>query len=269
MRIIGLLALCAVLAGCLPPASRSTEGQNTAGAESDPCAATEPATPRHLPPLPRKVSVECAAFSPDGKLLLTGYDIIVQPHEPGYCQYLRLWDVASGQELRVLKGHRDRVTGVAFLPDSKRAVSASRDGTWKLWDVTTGLALWTIQVPGGGTGPALSADGKLVLGCTLDGDQPSQLKLWDGNSGKLIRAFAGDPGIPRAISLSPDGHFALTAPQPREIGHGSAGCRRRVRLGPAPGGGAAERPVTPLSVPGKPTGPETVSLPPAAPGVRA
>src|SRR5262249_31649662 len=43
------------------------------------------------------------AFSPDGKILAT----------TGYDRLIKLWDVATGKELRTLKDHSDAVYGIA------------------------------------------------------------------------------------------------------------------------------------------------------------
>ena len=50
-------------------------------------------------------SVPALAFSPDGKRLLTG----------GHDRTARLWDVATGKEVRKLEGHADVVTGVGLF----------------------------------------------------------------------------------------------------------------------------------------------------------
>jgi WD40 repeat protein len=49
---------------------------------------------------------------------------------------LKLWDVATGNEIRTLAGHTNTVLSVAFSPDGKAALSGSADNTLKLWDVT-------------------------------------------------------------------------------------------------------------------------------------
>jgi WD40 repeat protein len=43
--------------------------------------------------------------------------------------------VDAGRELRRCTGHTDWVTGVAFTPDGRQALSGSYDGTTRLWEL--------------------------------------------------------------------------------------------------------------------------------------
>jgi WD40 repeat protein len=73
--------------------------------------------------------VTSVAFSPDGKLLASGSD---WPDNT-----IKLWEVATGQEVRTLKGHSCwKVLSVAFSPDGNLLASGSADGTIKLWDIS-------------------------------------------------------------------------------------------------------------------------------------
>src|SRR5205814_2156896 len=63
-------------------------------------------------------------FSPDGSRLVSG----------SQDQTVKVWDVASAQELRTLKGHTTIVRSVAFSRDGYRLASASMDKTIKIWD---------------------------------------------------------------------------------------------------------------------------------------
>src|SRR5262249_36546467 len=47
----------------------------------------------------------------------------------------RVWEVASGRERLVFKGHQGRVYSLSFSPDGRTLASGSEDGSVLLWDV--------------------------------------------------------------------------------------------------------------------------------------
>jgi hypothetical protein len=72
--------------------------------------------------------VTSVAFSPDGRILASG----------SRDETVKLWDVASGRELRTLKGHSNIVHSVVFSPDGHILASGSDDGTSRVWDLSSG-----------------------------------------------------------------------------------------------------------------------------------
>ena len=47
-----------------------------------------------------------------------------------------LYDMESGEERQVLRGHVDNVYQLALSPDGRTLISGSGDGTVKFWDVS-------------------------------------------------------------------------------------------------------------------------------------
>jgi Caspase domain/WD domain, G-beta repeat len=89
---------------------------------------------------------------------------------------VRLWDTASGQELRKLQGHTEWVRSVALSPDGRTIASGSDDRTIKLWDAASGRELRTLQGHNGWVfSVAFSPDGRTVA----SGSQDKTIKLWD------------------------------------------------------------------------------------------
>jgi WD40 repeat protein len=143
-----------------------------------------------------------AQFSADGKTVLTASSD----------KTARLWDVASGQELRVLRGHEDRVTSAQFSADGKTVVTASLDKTARLWDVASGQELRVLRGHEGAINSAqFSADGKTVL--TASSDRTA--RLWDVVSGQELQVLRGHEGRHEgwvySAQLSADGKTVLTA----------------------------------------------------------
>jgi len=56
---------------------------------------------------------------------------------------LKVWNLATGRELRTLTGHTSGVNAVAVTANGQRTVSASADNKLKLWNLETGEVLAT------------------------------------------------------------------------------------------------------------------------------
>ena len=72
------------------------------------------------------------AFSSDGRLLVSGSGGDFYGNDPS----VRVWEVASGHEVRRFNGHRAGVYAVAFFADGHRIASASADATAMVWDLS-------------------------------------------------------------------------------------------------------------------------------------
>ena len=95
-------------------------------------------------------------------------------------------------------GHSAEVTNALLVPNSGCVVSASLDGSLKIWDAFTDSLKTLQKVSSGISAVALSSDGKFVLSADAD----HGIKLWNTKTGKKIRNFQGHNGKVKSISFS-------------------------------------------------------------------
>ena len=89
---------------------------------------------------------------------------------------VRLWDVATGECLRVFRGHTDEVFAAVFHPDGSRIASAGRDRVIRIWDPANGAEL--ARLPGAHRlrlSLAFSPDGATLV----SGSGDYSVRLWD------------------------------------------------------------------------------------------
>src|SRR5208283_6074026 len=79
--------------------------------------------------------ITCAAFSPDGRRIVTG----------GSDKTAAVWDAAKGRELLAFTGNKGSVKYVAFSPDSQRILTGGERGNAKVWDAVGGKEVLTLK----------------------------------------------------------------------------------------------------------------------------
>nr|WP_052477623.1 caspase family protein [Kibdelosporangium sp. MJ126-NF4]CEL12944.1 High-affnity carbon uptake protein Hat/HatR [Kibdelosporangium sp. MJ126-NF4]CTQ98629.1 High-affnity carbon uptake protein Hat/HatR [Kibdelosporangium sp. MJ126-NF4] len=103
----------------------------------------------------------------------------------------------------VLRGHSDRISGVAFSPDGQALASVGGPLTVRLWNVHTGQTTVTISPEVRGIfGVAFSPDGRIVATC---GHGDNTIRLWETGTGKLVRTLSGHQRWVDTVAFSPDG----------------------------------------------------------------
>ena len=106
-----------------------------------------------------------------------------------------------------LQGHSGWVYSVAFSPDGKRVVTASRDNTAQIWEADTGKELhkleghrnWVFSV-------VFSIDGKKIATASFD----RTARIWDADSGKELQRLEGHESSVESVVFSPDSKSIAT-----------------------------------------------------------
>jgi WD40 repeat protein/serine/threonine protein kinase len=133
-------------------------------------------------------------FSADGKKLLAA------------SATARVWDVATGTETAVLRGHASPVLAVAFSSDARLAATASADGTARVWDAATGRCLAVLAGHVGSVrGVAFSPDARRVATVGADGT----VRLWRPSPADAAVIAGHGDGVIRG-AFSPDGRRVVT-----------------------------------------------------------
>jgi hypothetical protein len=55
-----------------------------------------------------------------------------------------IWDTVTGRQVKTFTGHTSAISSIAFRSDGKTLVTASEDGSLRLWDTTSGATLVTL-----------------------------------------------------------------------------------------------------------------------------
>jgi WD40 repeat protein/uncharacterized caspase-like protein len=209
-----LLALCAVAHAQSPTPSPTPDGRGVGISTSQPRAAQAQQAQAQKQARPELVlqtgygnfhGATRLVFSPDARLLATtthGSDAV------------KLWEVATGRELRTLSGGQGAAMyvspSVAFSRDGRLVAAGGGDNSVKVWDVATGRELQHLRAPSASVGAIM---GVWLLAFSPDGRQlvalSDALRTWDLTTGRELRAQALDSlvggFVADGVALTPDG----------------------------------------------------------------
>lgn len=127
-----------------------------------------------------------------------------------YDHTLKVWDIASGDELSTLTGHTESVWAVAITADGKIAVSASDDCTLKVWDLASGENLKTLRGHDDivrAVAVTVTIEGQWIV----SGSRDCTLKVWDLANGHEIRTLVGHTDLVSAVAVTADGKLTISA----------------------------------------------------------
>ena len=106
--------------------------------------------------------------------------------------------------LKTLTGHTNRVASVSITPDGHLAISGSADGTVRVWDLSSGELLHTLEGHTSVESVSVTPDGHRAI----SGSDDRTVRVWDLSSGKLLHTLEGLGG--GSVSITPDGRLAIS-----------------------------------------------------------
>jgi WD40 repeat protein len=144
------------------------------------------------------------AFSPDGTKALLGTCSSYQGLAPGQASG-SLWDLSNGSLIRRFQRHTRTVSSVAFSQNGSKMVTASYDGTARIWNMP-------------GAAPSLAGHNRAIIAVAGSADlarvatlhKDNQANVWGGIDGALLRTFSGRTGQIRCAALSSTGTLFVT-----------------------------------------------------------
>lgn len=146
---------------------------------------------------PHDAGVVAAAFSPDGKVIVSGSSDGV----------IHRWDRRTGERLGEPLRHDNEVHEFVFSPDSSRFATASYDGTARLWETLSGQHIRTFPHDGSHVlGLILTPEGRIV---TSTGK--GRVIIWDVDKEEPFDELPSRPTMVHDLALSPDGKRVLGA----------------------------------------------------------
>ncbi len=150
--------------------------------------------------------IYAVAISPDGATIATA----------SYDKLIKLWDAASGKEIKTLKDHTDAVYALAFTPDGRRLLSGAADRTVKVWDPVSGERLFTLtEATDAILTLAVSPDGKQVAAAGQD----KSIRIWalEEKAGTLQNTLIAHEDAILKIAFSRDGKYLLSSSADRSV----------------------------------------------------
>ncbi|OUM64140.1 hypothetical protein PIROE2DRAFT_69297 [Piromyces sp. E2] len=140
------------------------------------------------------------AIAGSGNVLVSG----------SYDHTVRIWNISTGENTFVLRGHREKVYSIGYSPELQKAASGSMDFNVRVWCTTTGECLFNLEGHSSLVGLLEISPNYIISGAA-----DSTLRIWSAETGQCmsvlnghqaaISCFHHDPKLNRIVSGSDGG----------------------------------------------------------------
>ena len=160
--------------------------------------------------------VSSVSFSRDGRLLVSGASGVTggPDSESGSDATIKLWDVATKQNIDTFGPHPRGIYAVSVSPRGNLLASGSADGTVKLWDVATGNVEFEIS---GHASMGKSVSFSPVEMSLASGSRDGTVTLWDVATGRDVEIFGPHALGVNVVSFSRDGMLLASGSHDRTV----------------------------------------------------
>ena len=170
--------------------------------------------------------INAMVFTPDGRTLVTGSSA-----DQGWDQHVRLWDLETRRQVKVLKSHRAGVDAIAVSSDGRFVASGGgailrgwswvRDSEVRIWSLDSGKVVARVaphdqpaDVHRLVKAVAFLNDGNQLLTATTNDHPQRCLTVWSLDAADELRSIGSHPHGLIGAAVSPSGRAVVAIARP-------------------------------------------------------
>ncbi len=148
-----------------------------------------------------KERVSLVKITPDGRY------IVARHWNSSYKASVKIWDINSGERVRVFKNDNETINAMAITPDGKYIVAGSSEDIIEVWDINSGNKMHKFYGHRGLSLMIITPDGKNIVTTGVFG---SNIKLLDIKSGKEVRNLEGHTLVVKSLTTTSNGKYLIS-----------------------------------------------------------